>query len=201
MKRGTGITTSAELSALLQFAGFSKRIFLSLDFRPILPSDDILERPDIVYTYGYFCLRYGKPFTLTPSQRKKGISFFFFGDTDILATPKYRGRLANYSSYEDFMSKAHLHPFQNFVSKCSTLSAETFRLAKENPNVPIPFVIDLLKYREVVGQETFFTTDGILMMDAVATATETGLGIIARKGVEGLNPNFKVTPYRLGDAQ
>ena len=192
MKREDGITPSVEMSALTEFGVLGKRIAVSLELKPIFFDEiGIYARPDVVYTYGHFALVYGIPNAANPKFRSKHSGVFYFADADILATPRFRGYNAYYRSYEDFMERAHEHPFQRLVSQCSTLDENTFRLAKENPYVPIPFVLDLAKYHKVVGSPFVTTKEVLDIMDAAKrTKNEMNLRMGVTKWMKSLEGRF-----------
>lgn len=181
MKRTNGMTYSGEMSAITELCNLGTLIAISISFNPILPNEDILQRPDVIWTYGRFFLKYGPHEGMSRSMRKNYDMVYYFLVDDYITTRRFTGPNPIYVSYNDFLERGGKYPFQRFVIRCSSLNERTFQMARENPNVPIPFILDLDKYNRIVGQDNHFTTDQLILMRAVGQEMKKQMAVAARE--------------------
>lgn len=132
-------------------ATFRKPIF-SLKFAPFdVTKEDIADRPDICFVFGYFYLMYCH---MTVQYRTKKFFRICAADASIRTFMREGDFDYRVADWDDFVEQAKKNEFFSFLLRASTISKELFDLAKANYAVRLPFTIDAVKYCKEVGQPT-----------------------------------------------
>ena len=132
-------------------ATFRKPVF-SLRFQSFdCTKEDIADRPDMCFVFGYFYLMYCH---MTVQSRTRKFFRICAADASIRLFMREGDFDYRVADWDDFVEQAKTNDFFMFLLKASTISKELFDLAKGNYAVRLPFTIDAVKYCKEVGEPT-----------------------------------------------
>lgn len=126
------------------------RAYVSLDKKPLSRAESALDRMDLFETNGQYQLTY----KITNKSMGLGKALFFRYKINGDVFRRYGFVGCAYKNWSDFKKRTSMHPDTKLCVEYSGVSPETFRLAKRNPGVAIPFCFDFVRYCKDVGGDT-----------------------------------------------
>jgi len=154
LKRESSKGYEVDLAAFSRFGKHNGREYLSIDFQPIEWEEDLTLRTDVFLTSGAAYLRY--------VARKRGNGF------RIVCFDKPFVRMSNIFmfDYDDFLHLCSKYKEFEFIRKLTQVDERWFDFARRNYGIYIPLAFDFMRYEQLCGGKTRFSTEQIMKIAA-----------------------------------